>query len=120
MAATDLERLVVQLSADTKNFENAMNRMMGVTNKQMRGIEARTAKMSSNLNRSFQDSLRGAVALAGTAIGFQEIQQYADAWTEAGNKIAAAAKSSGVFQICRMACCWPERWAWASGVLLTG
>lgn len=96
MAATDLERLVVQLSADTKKFENAMNRMMGVTNKQMRGIEARTAKMSSNLNRSFQDSLRGAVALAGTAIGFQEIQQYADAWTEAGNKIAAAAKSSGV------------------------
>lgn len=96
MAATDLERLVVQLSADTKKFENAMNRMMGVTNKQMRGIEARTAKMSSNLNRSLQDSLRGAVALAGTAIGFQEIQQYADAWTEAGNKIAAAAKSSGV------------------------
>lgn len=96
MAATDLERLVVQLSADTKKFENAMNRMMGVTNKQMRGIEARTAKMSSNLNRSFQDSLRGAVALAGTAIGFREIQQYADAWTEAGNKIAAASQISGV------------------------
>lgn len=96
MAATDLERLVVQLSADVRGYQNALNKAQGVTNRQARAIESRFQKMSGNINRSFQDSLKGAVALAGTAISAREIQQYADAWTEAGNKIAAAGSIAGV------------------------
>jgi len=96
MAATDLEKLTVQLSADTKKFENALNRMRGVTDKHMKAVEARASKMGANVGQSFQDSLRGAVALVGTGLGVREIQQYADAWTEAGNKIAAAGQSAGV------------------------
>ena len=94
--ATDLERLVVQLSADVRGYQNALNRAQGVANRQARAIESRFQKMSGNINRSFQDSLKGAVALAGTAISATAIQQYADAWTEAGNKIAAAGSIAGV------------------------
>ncbi|WP_312619031.1 tape measure protein [Agrobacterium pusense] len=94
--ATDLERLVVQLSADIKGYQNALNRAQGITNRQARAIESRFAKMNSNINSSFRGLLTGSVAGIGAALGTREIAQYADAWTEAGNKINAAATSAGV------------------------
>lgn len=94
--ATDLERLVVQLSADVKGYQNALNRAQGITNRQARAIESRFEKMNSNINASFRGLLTGSVAGIGTALGTREIAQYADAWTEAGNKINAAAQSAGV------------------------
>lgn len=94
--ATDLERLVVQLSADIKGYQNALNRAQGITNRQARAIESRFAKMNSNINASFKGLLTGSVAGIGAALGTREIAQYADAWTEAGNKINAAATSAGV------------------------
>jgi len=36
--ATDLEKLVVQLSADIKGFENGFNKAKAATNRQMRAI----------------------------------------------------------------------------------
>ena len=94
--ATDLERLVVQLSADVKGYQNALNRAQGITNRQARAIESRFAKMNSNINASFRGMLAGSVAGVGGILGTREIVQYADAWTEAGNKIRAAATSAGV------------------------
>jgi tape measure domain-containing protein len=94
--ATDLERLVVQLSADVKGYQNALNRAQGITNRQARAIESRFAKMNSNINASFRGMLAGSVAGIGGILGTREIVQYADAWTEAGNKIRAAATSAGV------------------------
>ncbi|CAH0142301.1 hypothetical protein SRABI05_00327 [Agrobacterium fabrum] len=94
--ATDLERLVVQLSADVKGYQNALNRAQGITNKQARAIEYRFAKMNSNINASFRGMLSGSVAGIGGILGTREIVQYADAWTEAGNKIRAAAEIAGV------------------------
>jgi len=94
--ATDIERLVVQLSADVKKYENALNRAMGVTNTRAKQIESRFAKMNANINANFSNTLRNTTALVGGALGTAEIVQYADAWTEAGNKIAAAAQISGV------------------------
>lgn len=94
--AVDVERLVVQLSADVKKYENALNKAMGVTNRQTRAIESRFQKMNKNISASFANTLRGGVAGLGGALGVREVQQYADAWTEAGNKIRAAAASSGV------------------------
>ncbi|MDR5008308.1 tape measure protein [Agrobacterium fabacearum] len=94
--ATDLERLVVQLSADVKGYQNALNRAQGITNRQARAIESRFEKMNSNINSSFRGMLTGSVAGIGAALGTREIAQYADAWTEAGNKINAAATSAGV------------------------
>ncbi|UXR90919.1 tape measure protein [Agrobacterium tumefaciens] len=94
--ATDLERLVVQLSADVKGYQNALNRAQGITNRQARAIESRFEKMNSNINSSFRGMLTGSVAGIGAVLGTREIVQYADAWTEAGNKIRAAATSAGV------------------------
>lgn len=94
--ATDLERLVVQLSADVKGYQNALNRAMGITNRQARAIESRFEKMNSNINASFKGLLTGSVAGIGGILGTREIVQYADAWTEAGNKIRAAAEIAGV------------------------
>lgn len=94
--ATDVERLVVQLSADVKKYENALNRAMGVTNRQTKAIESRFAKMNKNISASFANTLRTGAAIAGGAFSTTEIMQYADAWTRAGNMIAAAAQSAGV------------------------
>lgn len=94
--ATDLERLVVQLSADIKGYERALARAQGATFRQARAIENRFAKMNSNINASFRNMLSGSVAGIGGVLGTREIVQYADAWTEAGNKIRAAATSAGV------------------------
>ncbi len=94
--ATDLERLVVQLSADIKGYERALARAQGATFRQARAIENRFAKMNSNINASFRNVLSGSVAGIGGVLGTREIGQYADAWTEAGNKIRAAATSAGV------------------------
>ncbi|WP_421367030.1 tape measure protein [Agrobacterium tumefaciens] len=107
MATTDLERLVVQLSADIKKYENAMARATGLTQRRANEIERRFLAMNAKVEKSFagmgnrissslDGALRSTVALAATAIGVREITQYADAWTEAGNKINAAATSAGV------------------------
>lgn len=105
--ATDLERLVVQLSADVKSYERAMNRAIGTTQRRASEIERRFGAMNAKVDKSFagmgnrissslDGALRSTVALAATTIGVREITQYADAWTEAGNKINAAATSAGV------------------------
>lgn len=97
--ATDLERLVVQLSADFKSFERSMARADGITNKQFNAIEARARKLNTNLNNIGRSAAQGLIAPLtglGAALGVREIANYADAWTEAGNKIRAAATSAGV------------------------
>lgn len=97
--ATDLERLVVQLSADFKSFEKGLARAQGVSNRQFSAIEARARKLNSNLSSIGQqaaNSLIAPLSSIGAALGVREIARYADTWTEAGNKIRAAATSAGV------------------------
>ena len=107
MATTDLERLVVQLSAEIKQYEKGMARATGITDRRMRDIENRVIKMNTNIERSFrglgstisnslESALRSSVAQIGSVLGVAEIVGYADAWTEAGNKIRAAAEIAGV------------------------
>lgn len=97
--ATDLERLVVQLSADFKSFEKGLARAQGVSNRQFSAIEARARKLNSNLSSIGQQAANSLIAPLsgiGAALGVREIARYADTWTEAGNKIRAAATSAGV------------------------
>lgn len=84
--ATDLERLVVQLSADIRGYERSLNRANGLTNQRARQIEQRYEQLTRNINRSFQGVLAGTTALIGT----QAIVRYADAWTTARNSISIA------------------------------
>jgi len=96
--ATDLEKLVVQLSADIKQYQRGMQDAMGVTNKQARAIEARWRQANKNLDgigRGMAQSLVAPLAGIGAAIGTREIMSYADAWTRAGNLVAAAGQVAG-------------------------
>ncbi|EPE99536.1 tape measure protein [Rhizobium grahamii] len=77
MAATDLERLVVQLSADITKYERAINRAASVGNKQFAAIEKRAVAMNKNLASSFAAlGAKVGVALAGafTLKGFSDLQ----------------------------------------------
>lgn len=51
--ATDLERLVVQLSADIKGYENALKRAQGVTTSQTRRIQGQFNQMNKGLTAGF-------------------------------------------------------------------
>lgn len=91
--ATDLETLVVQLSADFKSFERSMARANGITNRQFNAIEKRARQMNKNLDAIFARSFSGLIAPLGgigAALGTREILRYADAWTSAKNSLAVA------------------------------
>lgn len=92
MANDQFEKLVVQLSADLRGYQNAMARATGITNSRAREIENRYKRMSASINSAITAPLAG----IGAALSVREITQYADAWTSAGNMIAAAAQSAGV------------------------
>lgn len=94
--ATKIETLLVSLEARINQYEKTMQRSLGVANRTAGGIEARFNRMSKNVNASFQNMLRNGAAFAGGALGVREVAQYADAWTEAGNKLRAAGTAAGV------------------------
>ncbi|MEL4374103.1 tape measure protein [Brucella cytisi] len=97
--ATDIEKLVVQLSADFKSFERSLARANNITNAQFNAIERRARSLNRNLDGILGNTFRnlaGPAAGIGAALGTREIIDYADAWTEAGNKIRAAAQIAGV------------------------
>lgn len=102
--ASDLERLVVALEARTTQFNNALNKANQVAKRQLGDIQ----KKFDDTNKKLGDGIKfggfsvgglndlkaGAAGLAG-AFAVDKIKDYADAWTTAGNKIAASAVVSG-------------------------
>lgn len=98
--ATDMERLIVSLEARTKAFENALIKANTTAQKQLRNIEKKFADTNKKLELKPQSGggfggFGGFGKVAGVALAAREVQKYADAWTEAGNKIAAASQISG-------------------------
>ncbi|KAB2743538.1 tape measure protein [Brucella anthropi] len=98
--ATDLEKLVVQLAADVKQFERTFNRAVGISNQKMSQIERRAGQMSKNIEKALNSisfrSLNVALGTVGAAFSARELAAYADEWTRAGNLIRSAATSAGV------------------------
>jgi len=90
--STDLEKLVVSLSADIRSYQNAMQKAVGVTNRQVKQIEDRYKRM----NQTLSQSLAAPIAGLGAALSTREVLQYADAWTRAGNMVRAAGQGAGV------------------------
>ncbi len=91
--ATDLEKLVVQLSMQTREFEKALARAHGVSNQQFNAIERRARQMNKNLDGILSRSFKGLTAPLtgiGAALGTREILRYADAWTSAKNSLSVA------------------------------
>ncbi|AIC27061.1 phage tape measure domain-containing protein [Rhizobium etli bv. mimosae str. IE4771] len=93
MPATDLEKLVVTLSADIKKYENSLNRAMGQTNKAAKSIETRFAGLNKKIGGGFNaltaDAAR-AFALIGGAQGFKTLS---DAATSIDNALKVAGLS---------------------------
>lgn len=91
--ATDLETLVVQMSADMKSYERELQRANGVTNRQARAIENRFFQMNRRLDSVGRNVAKGLIApLSGVAaaLSVREVLAYADAWTSAKNSLAVA------------------------------
>lgn len=98
MPTTDLQTLVVQLSADVKKYENQLAKTAGVTTRQLNKIEKRAREMDkrlSNVGRNAFRGLIGSAAALSSALSIREVTRYADAWTEAENKISAASQIAG-------------------------
>ncbi|MBD9651994.1 tape measure protein [Ensifer sp. ENS09] len=89
----DLEKLVVQLSADIKSYAREMQKSVGVTNATARAIEKRYENMSRKLDSIGRRSASALIApLTGVAaaISVNEVLGYADAWTTAKNSLSVA------------------------------
>ncbi|MBZ9973512.1 tape measure protein [Mesorhizobium sp. BR1-1-12] len=94
--ATDLERLVVQLSADVKQYNNALNKAISKTNSSARTIEARFATMNKKLSSQFA-SLGGifakGLAIAGIGGGISGAQALIDSAIRIENALKVAGLS---------------------------
>ncbi|MBS9476243.1 tape measure protein [Ancylobacter radicis] len=91
--AVDLEKLVAQLSADLKGYENGMKRAVGIMNRTARDIEGTWQKTNRRLDiigQAMGSSILTPLAGIGAALGVREVLQYADAWTTAKNSLAVA------------------------------
>jgi tape measure domain-containing protein len=94
--ATDVEKLVVQLSAQFDKFERELAKANGVATKQFNAIERKARQMNKNLDGILGQSFKGLTApLAGigSAIGLREIVRLADTWTELKSRVDLAAGS---------------------------
>lgn len=91
--ATDLEKLVVQLSADIKTYEREMRKARGVSERESRAVIKNWDAANKRLNVIGKGMAQGLVApLAGIAgaLTVREVLRYADAWTRAKNSLAVA------------------------------
>lgn len=91
--AKDVERLVLELSADVSRLERGLKAGTAATNRYTRQTERRFDEMNKRTTRSVSDMGSGIRnAIAGIALGaaVREVQQYADAWTRMGNPLRAA------------------------------
>lgn len=90
--AQDLEKLVVQLSADIKGFDRAMSRAVGVTNQRARAIESRFLSMNKRVATGYQGLAANAAkafALIGGAQGFRQL-------SDSGTRITNSLKVAGL------------------------
>jgi tape measure domain-containing protein len=91
--ATDLEKLVVQLDADLKKFENSMNRANGIAQRQFKAIEKQAVATEKKLSSVFDDLGKNFVigfAAVGSLKGFQDL---IDASTRVQNALKVAGLS---------------------------
>lgn len=88
--ADDMQRLIVSLEAQTKKFENALNKANGVANKRARSIETRFARMNKSLTSSF-GALQGVMLKAfAAAAALRGAQQLIDTSTRIENALKVA------------------------------
>ncbi len=89
----DLERLVVQLSADIKGYENALKKAQGVTNRQMGAIQKKALSSSTAISGAF---VKASAQIAGALLASEVVRNYgvlSDAATRVTNSLKVAGLS---------------------------
>lgn len=91
--ATDIERLILEISANTKGLERGLNGLNAKVDRATGKVERQFKRTNKNIlmsTTSMTRDLGGALAAVGVAYATREVIAYADAWTSAANKLAAA------------------------------
>jgi tape measure domain-containing protein len=95
---TDLERLVVELSADVRSYARTMERAVADNQRRTREIERQFNDMNRNATRaadSMARNIRRALAAAGVGIIGREALKAADSWSRYENLVSAAGIAQG-------------------------
>ena len=99
MVAVVADRVIVELEARVARYQRDVGTAVQRFDRGMGKIEGSSRRMERNVNASFQRvgaAVKRQVGVIIGALGVREVGLYADAWTEAGNKIAAASQVSGI------------------------
>jgi len=91
--AKDVERLVLELSADVSRLERGMRQGQRVAEQRTRAIEKSFERMNQNTSRSVASmgaNIQTAITSIAVGAAAREVQQYADAWTRMSNPLRAA------------------------------
>lgn len=92
--ATDLERLVVQLSADVRGFEREMNKINGVTAKQARAAERNMREMQrrfGSIGKGAANAIIRPLAGIAAALGTRQLIEMTSQWTDLTARVRLAA-----------------------------
>jgi tape measure domain-containing protein len=92
MAGTDLERLVVQLSADLRGYQNSLTKARGITNRQMGQIQ----KQAASTGKAMTASLVQAGAAVAGAFVFTDVIRGLGSLSEAATRIDNSLKVAGL------------------------
>lgn len=91
--------MATEMAALRRSFSRIESEVTGFSNKVNRRFHSMGRSIDrtfDNVGRNMMRSLTGPLAGIGGVLATREVMQYADAWTEAGNKIAAAGSVVGM------------------------
>jgi tape measure domain-containing protein len=91
--ATDLEKLVVQLSADIKGYQREMSRARGVTAQSTKAIQSQFSKMNRSMTSEFMSLGKTATAVFAGIATARGIKNLSDAATRIDNALKVAGLS---------------------------
>ena len=95
--ATDQERLLLLLEANTRNFERSLEQSERQAERRFAAIEKRANQMVQKTQRdwdNFANQARTAIATLGVGFVVRDVVALGDVWTTVGNRIAFAGVAS--------------------------
>lgn len=93
--STEVDRLLVRIETTQRQFEGQLKSMNASSARSSRRYERDFTQANKRIVSSFRPVGTAMGAIVG-GLGTRQVIQYADAWTEAGNKIAAAEQVAGL------------------------
>ena len=91
--ATDVEQLVLQMSADLRQFQKGMLDAAGQADKAAARVEQRFQRMNQQITRDFQNfqsTVRDAIAAIGLGVVVRDVGELADTWRKVANTLSLA------------------------------